>query len=69
MLAYAGLLRLDMADVATCLIETDEMLPAVAQGEAHLDEGDGDDGVAASEANRSSIGRRHSTSRSAYLRR
>jgi len=32
MLAYSGLRRLDMADVATCLMEPDEMLPAVAQG-------------------------------------
>lgn len=32
MLAYSGLLRLDMGDVATCLMEPEEMLPAVAQG-------------------------------------
>lgn len=32
MLAYSGLLRLDMGDVATCLMTPDEMLPAVAQG-------------------------------------
>ena len=31
-LAYAGLLRLDMADAATCLMTPEEMLPAVAQG-------------------------------------
>ena len=32
MLAYAGLLRLDMGDAVTCLMEPEEMLPAVAQG-------------------------------------
>ena len=32
MLAYAGLRRLGLPDVATCLMEPDEMLPAVAQG-------------------------------------
>ncbi len=32
MLAYSGLLRLDMADVATCVMDPDDMLPAVAQG-------------------------------------
>jgi hydroxymethylbilane synthase len=31
-LAYAGLLRLNMADSATCLMQPEEMLPAVAQG-------------------------------------
>ncbi len=32
MLAYSGLRRLDMADVATCVMDPDDMLPAVAQG-------------------------------------
>lgn len=32
MLAYAGLLRLGMAETATCVMEAEEMLPAVAQG-------------------------------------
>jgi len=32
LLAIAGLRRMDMADVATCVLEMDEMLPAVAQG-------------------------------------
>lgn len=32
MLAMAGLNRLDMADVATCALNPDELLPAVAQG-------------------------------------
>ncbi len=32
MLAYSGLRRLDMADVATCVMDPDDMLPAVAPG-------------------------------------
>lgn len=32
LLAYSGLLRMDMGDTATCVLEPDEMLPAVAQG-------------------------------------
>jgi len=32
LLAYAGLKRMDMADEVTCVLEWDEMLPAVAQG-------------------------------------
>ena len=47
MLAYAGLLRLDMADVATCLIETDEMLPAVAQGAIGVEGRNDDDATLA----------------------
>jgi len=42
MLAYAGLRRLGLADVATCLMEPDEMLPAVAQGAIGI-EGRNDD--------------------------
>jgi len=32
LLAFSGLRRLDMAGVATCILEPEEMLPAVAQG-------------------------------------
>ena len=42
MLAYAGLRRLDMADVATAVMEPEEMLPAVAQGAIGI-EGRNDD--------------------------
>ena len=42
MLAYSGLRRLDMADVATCVMDPDDMLPAVAQGAIGI-EGRNDD--------------------------
>ncbi len=47
LLAMAGLNRLGMASVATAVMETDQMLPAVAQGAIGLTCRTGDDGVAA----------------------
>lgn len=41
-LAYAGLRRLGVADVATSLVEQDDMLPAVAQGAIGIEIREGD---------------------------
>lgn len=45
-LAYAGLRRLGMADVATSLISRDDMLPAVAQGAIGIEIRENDDRTA-----------------------
>ncbi len=46
-LAMAGLSRLDMLDVATMVIETDTMLPAVAQGAVGIETRSDDDDIRA----------------------
>jgi hydroxymethylbilane synthase len=42
LLAFAGLKRLGLEDRVTCLIETEEMLPAVAQGAIGIETREGD---------------------------
>lgn len=46
LLAYAGLRRLGKQDVVTELLETDRMLPAVAQGAIGIERRQGDDEIA-----------------------
>jgi hydroxymethylbilane synthase len=43
LLAFAGLKRLGLEDHVTCLIETDEMIPAVAQGAIGVETREGDE--------------------------